>query len=154
MKKKQDPTKTDIWIIPSPKIYIGTDATDSWLLQSHESQMTFLCFTRNIQSCLQLGLCFNQIDVWSVFSVLLAGLFSVLFRQEKKQRKLKGSGLCWHSLSRSSDSCARVWSQKQWECESDALAIYLLLGREWCVSIHLALTNPSPHQMSFVQNAV
>lgn len=40
------------------------------------------------------------------------------------------------------------------EREPDALATYLLLVREWCVSIHLVLTNPSPHSMSFVQNAV
>lgn len=38
-----------------------------------------------MQGGLQLGLCFNQIGVWSVFSVLLAGLPSVLFRQEKKK---------------------------------------------------------------------
>lgn len=46
-------------------------------------------------------------------AVLLVGLLPVLFRQEEKQRKLKGCGLCGHSLSHSSDTCVRVRAGKK-----------------------------------------
>lgn len=65
----------------------------------------------------------------SVLTVLLVGFLSVLFRQEEKQRKLKGSGLCQHSLSHSSDSMvfySRARCKKEGECESDTLRIYLM----------------------------